>query len=309
MKIKVGILSGGNSIEREVSFKSSENILKNIDRKKYDISVYEVNNDSSWINNLINNKPDIILSALHGGIGEDGSIQGLLKCLNIKYIGSGVLSSALCMDKYISKTIMKANHIPIADDLFISMKDNINSYQEKVNELGYPVIIKPNKGGSSIGINVAKNFEEVKKSFQEVVNINDDVLIEKYIKGQEITCCVIQLKEKLDVVSVLDISKSNMVFDYDSKYLNHNTKINFSSLPKFMQTMIQEIAKKVFNMLKCKSYCCVDMIVSEEQVYVIEINTLPGLTDYSLLPRCLEGLNINFGEFLEQMIEYELKNI
>lgn len=307
----VGILVGGNSIEREVSFKSAEKILNNIDIDKYETRVFELPKDEkdiSWVKELVNNPPDVVLSALHGGKGENGSVQGLLHCMNIPYVGSKVLGSALCMDKYISKQIMRNNHIPVVDELFYRRGDNIEDIYEEIGEMGYPMIVKPNRGGSSIGIKVVNNIDELYLAVNEIVErYDDDVLIEKYISAREITCGVLESAEGLKVMAVLDINSKGEIYDYISKYEDEEIYSRFSNLPEYMQTMIKEIAKKAFVALKCSGYGCVDMLVSEEQVYVIEINTLPGLTEHSLIPKAVERVGISFKEFLSELIENERK--
>lgn len=308
MKINVCVLVGGSSVERDVSFKSADEILENIDTQKYNVNVIEISEDDTqnkWIKDLIENIPDIVLSALHGGSGENGAVQGLLDCLNIAYVGSKVLSSSICMDKYLSKVIMKANCIPVAEDVFIKKHEEVMNYEERINQLGYPVIIKPNKGGSSIGIAIANNYEQCNYSILEIKKY-DDVLIEKFIDGREVSCGVVQTKNGLEVLSVLDIMSSNEFYDYNAKYFNDKTKIDFSTLPDFLQVMIKEIAKKVFNILNCEGYGMIDIIVHEEQIYVLEINTLPGLTKHSIIPAGIKGIGMSFGEFLDSLIEYEL---
>ena len=159
-KIKLGVLVGGTSIEREVSKKSCENLLANLDENKYDITVYHLPADGNteWAKNIISNPPQIVLSALHGGNGENGSIQGFLHCLNIPYIGSKVLSSAICMNKAMAKTVMKANHIQVPDHVFVMRGVDFSQYEESIKLMGFPLIVKPNRGGSSIGVTVASNM-------------------------------------------------------------------------------------------------------------------------------------------------------
>lgn len=311
MKIKICILMGGSSIERDVSFKSAHKILNNINNgnNNYNVAVIKISEDESnnnWVKELIEFSPNIVLSALHGGRGENGEIQGLLDCLNIPYVGSKVLSSSICINKYLSKVIMKANCIPVAEDVFVKKGESLIQYEEKINQLGYPVIVKPNNGGSSIGISVANSFEEVEKSIFDIEKYNDDILIEKFIKGREVSCGIVQTKDKLEVLPVLDIMVSDKFYDYNSKYIDDISKVDFSTLPDFLQTMIKEIAKKVFNILNCEGYGVVDMIVHEEQIYVLEVNTLPGFTKNSLIPMEIKGIGMSFEQFLDNLIEYEL---
>lgn len=301
----IGILMGGSSVEREVSFKSAENILDSIDKNKYDVVEIELPSDKSdigWTEKL--KRVDLVLSALHGGIGENGSVQGLLHCMNIPYVGSKVTSSALCMDKHISKQIMSYNHIPVVDDIYFKRGEDITQYYDEVGKLGFPLIVKPNRGGSSIGIEVVEDINSLTSAIKNIIDkYDDDVLIEKYIKAKEATCCVLQTKEGLKVMAVLDINKKGDFYDYNAKYVDDRNSADFSELPKYMQTMVMEIAKKVFEVLMCRGYVCVDMLIKEEQIYVIEVNTLPGLTKHSLIPRAVESMGISFGEFLEMLVE------
>jgi D-alanine-D-alanine ligase len=258
------------------------------------------------------NRPDVVFSALHGGLGENGSVQGLLQCLNIPYVGSGVLASAVCMDKQISKELLKANHIQVVEHVYIQKFSDIDGYEQAINDLSFPVIIKPNRGGSSIGVAVADNIRDAKAAILNIFNAyNDDVLVEKFIVGREAAVFVIDGKDnELTVTPVLDINKNGSFFDYNDKYTTQNLLSEKSSLPQFMQDMISDIAQKTFRALKCSGYCCVDMIVRDEQIYVIEVNTLPGLTNRSLLPEAIKNMienqSLTFEDFLDKMIDYEL---
>lgn len=311
MKTKVCILFGGNSIEREISILSKEQLVENLDPYKYDVVQIElpVQKNSDWVKKLMYEKPDIVLSALHGGIGENGSVQGLLECLNIPYVGSKVMSSAISMNKNMSKIIMRANYIPVVDDVFISKNDDIIKYTEKIKKLGFPLIVKPNNGGSSIGVSIVNNYDELLLAITLVKDLKDDILVEKYIYGREATCGVLETDMGLEVLSVLDIDiqGSDKFYNFDAKYFNKNTKVGFSKLPAYLQTMIREIARKVFTILECEGYAVVDMIIFEDEIYVIEINTLPGLTNKSIIPKvaCKKS---SFEDFLDRLICFSIRH-
>ncbi|MEA4815411.1 MAG: D-alanine--D-alanine ligase [Lachnospiraceae bacterium] len=312
MSLNVCILSGGSSYEREVSFMTSSKIKENLDKTKYNIYEIEVpiNPSGDWIKELIDSKPDITIIALHGGIGENGSVQGLLNCLGFSYLGSDVLGSAIGMDKHFAKMVMRSNFIPVCDDVFIKKKDINTNYAESVNLMGYPVVVKPNCGGSGVGISFVNDESKLYEAVKKVADLNDDILIEKLIPGNEVTCGVVEKDGALDVMSVLDIGITSGVYDYSARYYDvDRTKIEFSTLPEYQKEMIREIAKKTFLSLECSGYARIDMIVSEEQVYVLEINTLPGMTSKSLIPKSLEGRGLNFGVFLDDLINEKLKAI
>ncbi len=310
-KLKLAVLAGGSSIEREVSFRSAENILKNLDSEKYDIHTIELpkdKRDTAWVSQLMALHPDFVLSALHGGRGENGAVQGLLQCLDIPYSGSGILSCALCMNKQAAKSIMEGAHIPVIDGEFIPLEADLNAFEQKLDRLEYPLIAKPNRGGSSIGIEVANDFDALKKAVENIrKQYDDDAVIEKYIDGKEVTCAVVQTDEGLKIMSVLDINKSKGIYDYDAKYLSTQSAVSFTTLPDYMKTMIEDIAVKAFNVLHCKGYGCVDMLVKDEQIYVIEINTLPGMTDHSLIPAAAAQSGMNLSEFLDILIKQRIK--
>ena len=307
-KIKLGILAGGSSIEREVSFKSCDNVLNNLDKDKYDIHIFPLQNDQEdkWIDELVSINPDIIVSTLHGGLGENGSMQGLLHCLNIPYVGSKVLASALCMDKKSTKTVLEANHIQTARDVYIKRGESIALYVDEIRQIGFPLIVKPNRGGSSIGITIVNDLTELDSAVNNIVEkYDDDVIAEKFIQGREVTCCVFEDKDGIKVLAVLEVNKKGDIFDYSDKYEN-GVSSALTKMPLFMQDMVKVISEKAFKLLKCKDYACVDMIIQEEQIYVIEVSTLPGLTANSLLPMACRSYGMSFGEFLNKVIE---KNI
>ncbi|MCL2463051.1 MAG: D-alanine--D-alanine ligase [Defluviitaleaceae bacterium] len=310
MKTKVAVIYGGET-EREVSVMSSKEVLKALDETKYEVIPIEIpeNGGAAWVGELIAAAPDVVLLGLHGGIGEDGSLQGLLECLRIPYVGSKVQGSAIGLDKAMSKLIMRARHIPVADDVFITRGEEPGRFHDEIARLGFPLVVKPNRNGSSIGVSIVADWTALGKAVAEVQALDDDILIEKYIRGQEVTCGVIETRDGLEVLTVLDIDADagDAFYDYHAKYFNEMTKIEFSSQPGFMQNMIQGIAKDVFRALNCSGYGRVDMIVSEEQVYVLEINTLPGLTAHSLIPKAARGKGLDFGAFLDKLIEFSAR--
>ena len=303
MKINLLILKGGVSLERNISLKSFENVINHLDKEKYNIKYIDLTDISIFIEEVKKFKPDIVLNLLHGGIGEDGTMQAMLSMLNIKYVGSKALSSGICMDKNISKTILKANNIPVVDYIYIKKDENPYLYKNEIEQMIYPVIIKPNRGGSSIGVKIANNIEETFLAIDEIKKINDDILIEKFISGKEVTCTVIENKQGLYILPILDINIDEDIFDYNLKY-DKDTNITFSNLPTFLKTMIEEIAKKCFKVLNCEGYVNIDFIIKNDDIYVLEINTIPGLTEKSLIFKGLEMLNRDFKEFLDEIIYF-----
>ncbi len=305
MKTNLLILKGGISLERDISLKSFENVIENINKEKYKIFDIDVKDIETLIKDIKKFKPNIVLNLIHGGIGEDGTLQAILSMLDIKYVGSKALSSCICIDKNLSKTILRANNIPVIDYVYIKKDENPYLYKNDIEELIYPVIVKPNKGGSSIGIKVAKNIQEVFNAIEDIKKIKDDILIEKFICGKEATCSVVQNKNGLYTLPILDINIEDDIFDYSSKY-KKDTNIVFSNLPDFLKTMVKEIAKKAFDVLKCEGYANIDFIIKDDDVYVLEINTIPGFTKKSLLPKGLDVSNKNIQDFLDEIIDFAI---
>ncbi len=306
MKLNVGIIYGGRSSEVDISLSTSREIIKNLNKDKYNIIEifipYEL--DNKWVLDLINNKLDIVIIALHGGIGENGSIQGLLECLNISYIGSGVLGSAIGMNKYITKQLLKNANIKVANSLFIKNKDKLNDID--LANLNYPLVVKPNEDGSSVGVKIVNNFEELIEGINEISKLGQDILIEEYIKGNEVSCGIIETINGIEALEVLDIKSNSTFYDYDAKYKDNNTYIDISNLDKDIVDKIKETAKRVFIALNSKDYARVDMIVNDNDIYVLEINTLPGMTSHSLIPKELNIKKISYSEFLDNLIESKL---
>ncbi len=260
----------------------------------------------AWAKEIIDFKPDIIFSTLHGGFGEDGTMQGFLDMLSLKYVGSKAFSSAICIDKKFSKNILQFNKIPILPDIFLKKEEDIFLYENEIKQMGFPLIAKPNKGGASIGLYLAYNMKELENAIKNIKDLKEDILIEKYILGKEVTCCVIEKNDGLYVLPLLDIKNKNGIFDFSAKY-NEDGNVNFSKLPNFMQKMIEEISKKAFKALKCEGYANIDLIVKEEEIYVLEINTIPGMTEKSLLPKAIKIKGIDFSNFFNELIEYRLE--
>ena len=307
MKLNVGVIYGGRSNECDISVNTGMEIINNLDSSKYNIVKifipYEL--DNRWVLDLINNKLDIVIIGLHGGIGENGSIQGLLECLNIPYIGSDVLGSAIGMNKYITKKLLESNNIKTPKYLFIKNSDKID--KKNYSKLDYPLVIKPNEEGSSVGVMIVNNTRELMRGLKKLKRLGYDILVEEYISGNEISCGVIEDGNEIEVLDVLDIKPNSIFYDYKAKYDDDKTYIDISSLSEDIVSKIKDIAKEVFITLNSKGYARVDMIVSDNEIYVLEINTLPGMTGHSLIPKELKLKNISYGEFLDNLIVNRLR--
>ncbi len=297
--MKVGVLMGGISSEREVSLKSGEGIIKNLDKNKYEVFPIIINSKKEVIEKV--QGLDFVFLALHGEFGEDGSIQALLESIGMNYSGCGVLTSALCMDKKQTKRILKSEGIRVAKDIKINLK-NKNSNIEDLEALGYPMVVKPNAGGSSIGVSIVRNKEELQKSILEALKYSTEILVEEYLEGEEYTIPVLNG----EVFPILLIKSDTEFFDYVSKYADDGATEELVTLPKELQAEFEEIGKRCWDIFNCKAYVRIDIIVSKGLPYVLEINTLPGMTKNSLFPKSAKGANMEYSELLDKIIEYSL---
>lgn len=303
IKTRVAVLYGGKSSEREVSLETGKEVINALDKDKYQVIDIEIPSDDNrkWIKKIIKNKIDLAIIALHGGIGENGSIQGLLECLNIPYIGSKVLGSALGMNKYIAKQLLSFNNIDVPTGIYLESSKKINDYE--ISKLNYPLVVKPNEEGSSVGVTIVNNVDELKRC---VERLEKDILIEEYINGTEVTCGVIENNDKLIALDVLEIKSTSDFYDYKAKYEDDTTVIKEAILDKALIKEIKEVAIMAFKTLKAKDYARIDMIIKDKNVYVLEINTLPGMTPHSLIPKSLNLKGISYSDFLDSLINSTL---
>lgn len=296
--MKVGVIMGGISSEREISLMSGSEILNNLNKSKYESIVPIILDSKNEVLEKVKGI-DFAFLALHGKFGEDGTIQGILECLDIPYSGCGVLTSAVCMNKGLTKKILKADGILTPKWIVVNSSDELD--YDKIKEIGYPVFIKPNSGGSSVATFLIKDEEEVENTVAEVLKYDKEVVIEEYIKGEEITSFVLNG----EVFPTLTIkAKSGEFFDYASKYSDNGADEKSVLLAAEIQDKVNDISKIVWNTLGCKGYSRIDMILRDGIPYLLEVNTLPGMTKASLIPKSAKAKGIEYSELLDKMIEY-----
>lgn len=293
---------GGISSEREISLKSGKSIVDSINKNKYEVVSIVIDEKEDIINKI--KGIDFALLALHGQFGEDGTVQSVLQTLGIPYSGCGPLSSAMCMDKDISKCILKAANIRTAPWINLRKNDAIN--YEEIEKMGYPVVVKPTHGGSSVATFIIKEEKDIKDAVREGFKWDSEVIIEKFIKGDEITCPVFGDK----MLPVVAIKPKAEFFDFTAKYADGGSDEFVTELPKKLHEEVEEMALATYKALKCEVYSRVDMIVTEDKVpYILEVNTLPGMTPNSLIPKSAAGVNISFTELIDMIIDESMKVI
>lgn len=302
-KIKIAVLMGGKSFEHEISVLSGQQVITNLDQKRYEIEPIVISKNGNWkLNSILNHKVDLVFIAMHGKHGEDGTIQGMLDLAGLKYTGSGVLASAVGMDKTVFRKVMISENLPIPK--FIQVNKNFNT-KEIIKKLGkFPYFIKPANGGSSVGASIANNIEELKKGLDLALQYDEVVLIDEYIIGREMTCAIINNK-KLIALPIIEIKPlKGKFFDYESKYTESGSEeIVPVNLNKNITKKIQDLSIKVFEVLGCKGFGRIDFILKDNKYPIIlEINTIPGLTPMSLLPKAAKAAGISYSELLDIII-------
>lgn len=299
--MKIGVIMGGVSSEREVSIKSGAEVVKYLNKDKYD-EIIPIVIDSK--KDVIEKTKDIDFAfiAMHGRFGEDGTIQGLLETLGIPYSGCNVLTSAICMNKGLTKRLVKTVGIKTAPWITVKSIEEID--YAKIREMEYPVFIKPNNGGSSVSTFFIKDENSVENAVREGLKYDNEVMIEKYIEGEEITSFV--LNGEVFPTILIKANKGEF-FDYASKYDDGGANEEIVTLNDEMQEKVNNISKEIWSLLGCKGYARIDMIISNGEPYLLEVNTLPGMTTSSLIPKSAEAVGMSFTELLDRIIEYSLE--
>jgi D-alanine--D-alanine ligase len=293
---KIGVLYGGTSSERNISLKSGKAVFNALKRLKFKAVAIDV--DKNVAEKIKKEKIDFAFIALHGPVGEDGTIQGMLEVMGVPYTGCGVFASSASMDKAVSKKMFKNAGI-LTPDWFILKKFEIIPEIKK-----YPVVVKPLNQGSAIGVSIVKKHSEFAPAVKKAFSYGEEVLVEQFVKGKEITAGVLD-GEALPVVEIVPKGK---FYDYKSKYSKGCSKhIIPARISKNSYVQAQYNAEKVYGEFKCRAVCRVDMIVDGGgKVWVLENNTVPGMTETSLLPDEAKAAGIDFDVLVLKIIESSL---
>ena len=319
---KILVLFGGNSFEHNISVRSVKTILSNIDTKKYDVTAWGIDLYGNWyiyndsLNNLDENwttrdikKIDNIVNFLkgfykvfpiiHGRNGEDGSISAMLDLFNIPYVGADHEGHIIGYDKVITKIICEKFDIPQLPYMIFNSDKKIKSV-----DIDFPLIVKPSKCGSSIGINVAKDIKELNKYVKEALKYDNKILVEKFINVREFECAVLGY-EKVKVSSVGEILPEEEFYDYDSKYIKDTNVAIPANISKELSDEIKEYARKIYKILDLKGLSRVDFLYDRDsnKLYFNEVNTLPGFTSISMYPLLFNHDGINTKELITNLIE------
>jgi D-alanine-D-alanine ligase len=306
-KIRVALLAGGRSAEREVSLNSGEQVFRALDKDRYHITRYDPRDDLKRLARDAS-EIDVAMIILHGRFGEDGTIQGLLDSLDIPYQGSGVLGSAVAMNKIVSKQLYIQAGLPVAPFLVVDRSEPGES-RGMIKEMGLPVVIKPEHEGSSIGLSIVRDEGRIEKALEEAWQFDSRCLVERFIKGTEVTGGVLG-NDNIEALPLVEIipGEGHDFFDYRAKYTpGASSEICPARLSPEATSKAREFAKRAHRALCCRGYSRTDMIVTEDNIYVLETNTIPGMTATSLFPQAAAAAGLSFSALLDRLIELAME--
>jgi D-alanine-D-alanine ligase len=333
-KQKVAILFGGRSVEHGVSINSARNIFEYIDRDRFEPILFGISRQGTWYLNtevskdiekgeplsleLNATKPvwrtasknitiDVAFPVLHGTDGEDGSIQGVFKAMSVPMVGTSVLGSSVSMNKLTAKRLLEKANIPVSKFLSYSYAERSSlSFEQISKELGLPFMVKATSLGSSVGISKVKSKEDFLPAVEEAFKYDNQVLIEKYIKGREIECAVLgNDPPEASLPGEIVISDRYEFYTFDAKYVD-NTAVQIevpAKLSPAMQEEIRKVSVRAFQALHCEDFARVDLfLTADNNIYINEINTIPGFTNSSMYPMMWKERGVSFTELISKLV-------
>ncbi|MBI4845961.1 MAG: D-alanine--D-alanine ligase [Candidatus Omnitrophica bacterium] len=302
-RLKIGILMGVFSSERQVSLKSGSAVAIALGKLGYSVSILDFYSKEELLYKLREQKFDCVFNALHGRFGEDGQVQKILDDLDIPYTGSGVNASRLAMDKVASKIVFQENGLLVTPwQVMSKSKFSLNDIN-----IEFPLVVKPVHEGSSIGLSIVESPGFVLEAIKKAFNFDEIIMLEKYIKGREMTVGMLEDNP----LPLIEIVPKNRFYDFQAKYTAGMTEYLVPVvLPEETRKKVQEIASKAHNLLGCSCFSRIDIILDEDNnPFILEVNTIPGLTATSLLPKAAAACGIDFEQLCEKMLLAALKKV
>ena len=324
MKKNIVILRGGNSSEIAISIKSADLVYKNIDTNYYVPYIVHIEgldwfvwhneskieldkNDFSFQLKNKKIKFEGVFMAIHGTPGEDGILQGYFDLLNIPYNCSGAFESALTFNKAMCNALLKQFNIPSAKAVLLNKNETYDLLKIE-KEIGFPCFVKPNRAGSSFGISKVYKNTEFKQALSKAFIHDSQVMVESYVEGTEVTCGIIQKAETLVAFPLTEITTENDFFDYEAKYNGKSDEITPARVSDLDRNLVQTLSKKIYNLLNLKGMVRMDFILKNQQAYLIEINTIPGLSEESIIPQQSKSYGISLKELFSLSLMNMFKN-
>jgi D-alanine-D-alanine ligase len=316
--LKILVLAGGPSSEHEVSLRTAQMVIKNLNKRKYEASLAMITKDKKWqfypekrqihmgeaLKRVTPADFDFVFIAMHGPFGEDGRIQSVLEWAGVPYSGSGIVSSSMAMDKEITNVLYDTHGLRVPNYTVVR-KQTGGPFKTK-----FPVVVKPVNGGSSVGVSIAKNPIELRKAIAHAFKEDDRVMLQEYIKGREITCGILEGSDgrPFALLPTEIIPKVASFFDYKAKYkIGGSLEITPARLSPAKLKEAQTLAIKAHQLLGCRGMSRSDFILKGSKFYILETNTIPGMTETSLLPQAAKALGIEFTNMLDLIIDAGLR--
>lgn len=324
MKKNIAVLCGGYSGESVISEQSGQVVYKNLKGGKYNPILIKVSNEG-WFAFVDENKFKIdfndfsfidekgktisfdgVFIAIHGTPGENGIVQGFLRLLNIPFNSGSVINSSLTFHKKFCNDLLKQYGIPSAQSIYLKIEESYDPVAI-INQLGLPCFVKPNKGGSSIGVSKVKKTSELIPAIERAFKEDDEILVEQYINGKEVTCGVVNYKGEIKALSVTEIVFESEFFDYQAKYHDKTTQeITPARISEELTQKIMTLTKKVYKTIECRGMIRVDFIIMDNEPYLIEVNTVPGLSEASIVPKMAAYAGISLKQLFENEVDMML---
>jgi D-alanine-D-alanine ligase len=328
MKLNIAFVTGGFSGEAEISYKSAITIEKNIDKERWNLYKIDITTDGWYYEPASGNKIEVdkndfsvtlagekiifdaVLIGIHGTPGEDGKLQGYFDTLHLPYTSCDAATSALTFNKSFTVAVAAFSGINVSHSVLL-FKNSFTSPDELVKSLRFPVFIKPNNGGSSIGMSkVNSPSEELGKAIKKAFNEDDQVLVEEFIRGRELTIGVFKTKGEIIPLPITEILSKKDFFDYEAKYLGASEEVTPAKVDESVAEKIREAAVKIYHVFNCRGIVRIDFIYNEDEgkPYMLEINTVPGQSEASIVPQQVQAMGWSLQDFYTALIEECLHN-
>jgi len=321
MKKNIAVVTGGNSGEYEISLRSGANIADSLDKLRYNVYLIHLhkrdwtykeeqgevhfvdkNDFSLWVNGE-KVRFDCVFIAIHGNPGEDGKLQGYFEMMDIPYIGCDVMVSSLTFNKNYCNRVVSSYGIKIADSVHLFKNEPIDE-NSIVGTVGLPCFVKPCNSGSSVGMSKVNRVSELKTALSLAFKHDNQVLIERFVKGREITCGVMKTGNKIQSLAITEVISKKEYFDFEAKYNpSLADEITPAQIPQAIEQQCKQTSEKIYAVLGCKGIVRIDYIYNEEGLFFIEINTIPGQTNESIVPKQIRYIGLNFSDLCTQFIE------
>lgn len=324
MKKNIAIVAGGDSSEVVVSLKSAAGLYSFMDKNMYNLFIVTIvgqlwqveisesekieidKNDFSFKQNGNKVKFDFAYITIHGTPGENGILQGYFELINLPYSCCGVLAAAITFNKFTCNQYLKGFGVKVSESLVLHARQKVSD-EEVAQKIGFPCFVKPNVGGSSFGVTKVKTIDQVQAAISKAFSEGEEVMIEAFMAGTEITCGIYKTKEKTVVLPITEVVPENEFFDYDAKYKGQVQEITPARISNPLTERVQKLTSAIYDILGCKGIVRIDYIISEgEVVNLLEVNTTPGMTATSFIPQQIKAAGLDIQDVMTEIIENEL---